>query len=198
MESLREDGDGPGGGALTWFNLGDRDLATHLFRTSRLGTGATLSQVTAEVARRFGVEARLLPMSDDRVETRVMIEQPAAPADPRRRFAGVAAAPAPPPGTAPGLVEIGFQEYFVGLRHDVAVHALRFVGASSAVPAPGVLDALGQAEVVVICPSNPLVSIGPVLAVPGIADAVARRRETTVAVSPIIAGKALKGRPTAC
>ncbi len=96
MGSLREfEGAAPGTGVLTWFNLGDRDLATHLFRSGRLGMGATLSQVTAEVARRFGVEARLLPMSDDRVETRVMIERPAAPADARRRFAGVAAAPGP-------------------------------------------------------------------------------------------------------
>jgi LPPG:FO 2-phospho-L-lactate transferase len=194
MASLREfEGAAPDGGALGWFNLGDRDLATHLFRTGRLGSGATLSQVTAEVARRFGVEARLLPMSDDRVETRVTIDETAAPAQVRVRFAGVTAVPEPPTGAAPGLVEIGFQEYFVGLHHDVAVRAVRFVGASAAVPAPGVMDALEQAELIVICPSNPIVSIGPVLAVPGIADAVARRRETTVAVSPIIAGKALKG-----
>jgi LPPG:FO 2-phospho-L-lactate transferase len=170
MAALREfDGMASRPGALTWFNLGDRDLATHLFRTGRLGLGATLSEVTGEVASRFGVQARLLPMTDGRVETRVTIEQPA------------------------GLVEIGFQEYFVGLRHNVAVKGVRFAGISSVVPAPGVLDALEQADLVVICPSNPIVSIGPVLAVPGIADAVARRRETTVAVSPIIAGKALKG-----
>ncbi len=178
---------------LTWFNLGDRDLATHLFRTGRLGAGATLSEVTAEVARRFGVHARLLPMTDDPVETRLTIEPPAGPPDVKGSFAGLAAAPPPAPGTPPGAVEVGFQEYFVGLRHDVAVRAVRFVGASSAVPAPGVLDAVAGADIVVICPSNPIVSIGPVLAVPGIADAVARRRETTVAVSPIIAGKALKG-----
>ncbi len=183
----------PRTGVLTWFNLGDRDLATHLFRTGRLGSGATLSEVTAEVARRFGVETRLLPMTDDRVETRVTIERPGSPTDVQGSFAGLAAPPEPPPGTSPELVEIGFQEYFVGLRHDVAVKAVRFVGASVAVPAPGALDAIEQADLVVICPSNPIVSIGPVLAVPGIADAVARRRETTVAVSPIIAGKALKG-----
>ena len=145
------------------------------------------------MARRFGVETRLLPMTDDRVETRVTIERPGSPTDVQGSFAGLAAPPEPPPGTSPELVEIGFQEYFVGLRHDVAVKAVRFVGASVAVPAPGVLDAIEQADLVVICPSNPIVSIGPVLAVPGIADAVARRRETTVAVSPIIAGKALKG-----
>jgi LPPG:FO 2-phospho-L-lactate transferase len=188
-------GPGRGPGILTWFNLGDRDLATHLFRTGRLASGATLSEVTAEVTRRFGVRARLLPMTDSRVETRVTIEEPAGPGRVAGRFAGLPPAPAPGPGpaTAPGSVEIGFQEYFVGLHHDVAVKGVRFVGASAAVPAPGVLDAVEQADVVVICPSNPVVSIGPVLAVPGIADAVARRRETTVAVSPIIAGKALKG-----
>ena len=194
MRSLRAfEEAAPGAGLLTWFNLGDRDLATHLFRTGRLGSGATLSEVTVEVARRFGVETRLLPMTNDRVETRLTIERAAGPADVRGGFAGLGDPPEPLPGTAPELVEIGFQEYFVGLRHDVAVKAVRFVGVSSAVPAPGVLDAVEQAELVVICPSNPIVSIGPVLAVPGIADAVARRRETTVAVSPIIAGKALKG-----
>jgi LPPG:FO 2-phospho-L-lactate transferase len=193
MGSLREfAGPTPEAGDLTWFNLGDRDLATHLFRTARLAGGATLSEVTAEVARRFGVQARLLPMTDDRVETRVTINEP-VPGFLSGRFAGLPPAPLPPPGMPPGSVEIGFQEYFVGLGHDVAVRGVRFVGASSAVPAPGVLDAVEQADVVVICPSNPVVSIGPVLAVPGIAEAVARRRETTVAVSPIIAGRALKG-----
>ena len=194
MGSLQEfEGTAPGAGALTWFNLGDRDLATHLFRTGRLCAGATLSEVTAEVARRFGVEARLLPMTDDRVETRVTIEQPAGAPGDRRGFAGLAPAPGPAPVTPPGSVEIGFQEYFVGLRHEVVVKSVRLVGVSSALPAPGVLEALQLADLVVICPSNPVVSIGPVLAIPGIADAVAKRRETTVAVSPIIAGKALKG-----
>jgi LPPG:FO 2-phospho-L-lactate transferase len=162
---------------LTWFNLGDRDLATHLFRTGRLASGATLSQVTAGTARRFGVLARLLPMSDDRVETRVTVEL--GPEE--TRFGG------------PGVVEVGFQEYFVGLRHDVEVKAVRFVGAEQAVPAPGALEAIDEAEILVICPSNPIVSIGPLMAVPGMAQAVARRRESTVAVSPIVAGKALKG-----
>jgi LPPG:FO 2-phospho-L-lactate transferase len=196
MASLREfeaTGPEPEAGRLTWFNLGDRDLATHLFRTSRLAAGAALSEVTAEVARRFGVQARLLPMTDSRVETRVTIEEQGGRGRFAGRFAGLPPAPQTPPATPSGQVEIGFQEYFVGLHHAVAVKGVRFVGASSAVPAPGALDAVEQADLVVICPSNPVVSIGPVLAVPGIADAVARRRETTVAVSPIIAGKALKG-----
>jgi LPPG:FO 2-phospho-L-lactate transferase len=183
-------------GNLTWFNLGDRDLATHLVRTGRLAGGATLSQVTAEVARRYGVQARLLPMTDSRVETRVTVSL----GHETRNFGGLAmTGPAEPveevqPSPAgPGPVEVGFQEYFVGLRHSVEVKGARFAGAELAQPAPGVLAAIADADVVVICPSNPIVSIGPVLAVPGIADAVAERRRDVVAVSPIIAGRALKG-----
>ena len=192
-----EGAEGLNGASLTWFNLGDRDLATHLFRTGRLAGGAPLSQVTLEVARRFGVEARLIPMTDSRVETRVTIERD----DGQRHFGGLmkagppaqAPAPAPDKGAGPGLVEVGFQEYFVGFRHSVEVKGIRFAGADSARPAPGVLEAIAAAEAVVICPSNPIVSIGPVMAVPGIADAVAQRRTDVVAVSPIIAGRALKG-----
>ncbi len=158
-------------GGHTWFRLGDRDLATHLFRTQRLTEHAALSDVTAAIARAWGVAARVLPMSDDRVETRITIAGPAA-------------------GTS---VEIGFQEWFVGRRHGVAVESVRFLGAEEARPAPGVLEAIGSAEHLVICPSNPIVSIGPVLAVPGIEDALAVRRDEVVAVSPIVAGAALKG-----
>jgi LPPG:FO 2-phospho-L-lactate transferase len=180
---------GPGGTNLTWFNLGDRDLATHLFRTGRLAAGATLSQVTAEVAHRFGVAARLLPMTDSPVETRVTVEL----SNHLRPFGGVRARGGASAPSGTGLVEIGFQEFFVGLRHSVDVKNVRFDGIELAQPAPGVIEAIETAEVVVICPSNPIVSIGPVLAVRGISDAVARRREDAVAVSPIIAGKALKG-----
>jgi LPPG:FO 2-phospho-L-lactate transferase len=156
------------GGRLGWFNLGDRDLGTHLYRTTRLLEGATLSEVTGELCRRWGVDVTVLPMSDDRVETRVTL--------------------ADPPGD-----EIGFQEYFVGRAHAVAVSSVRFVGIEAARPGPGVLDAIAAARRIVICPSNPIVSIGPVLGVPGLADAVAARRLDVVAVSPIIAGHALKG-----
>ncbi len=163
MEELRA----CSGGRLGWFSLGDRDLGTHLYRTTRMGEGATLSAVTAEIAARWSVAVRLLPMSDERVETRVVLADT---------------------GT-----EVGFQEYFVGRRHDVAVSAVRLAGADAAAAAPGVLDAIAGADLLVICPSNPIVSIGPVLATGGIGAAVARRRDAVVAVSPIVAGRALKG-----
>jgi LPPG:FO 2-phospho-L-lactate transferase len=153
-------------GGETWFRLGDHDLATHLFRTQRLSHGATLSQVTAEITESLGVSVRLLPMSDDPVRTRL---------------------------TLVGGPEVSFQEYFVGRRHAVAIESLRFAGAESARPGPGVLEAIAEAEVVVVCPSNPIVSIGPLLAVPGIADTLVARRADVVAVSPIVAGAALKG-----
>jgi LPPG:FO 2-phospho-L-lactate transferase len=155
----------------TWFRLGDRDLATHLYRTQRLSEEATLSEVTAEVARAWGVAVRLLPMTDDRVETRVTV-------------------PGPEPGTS---VEIGFQEYFVGHRHSVPVEAVRFADVESAEPAAGVLEAIGSAEKVLICPSNPIVSVAPILAVPGVGEAVASHRSRSVAVSPIVAGAAVRG-----
>jgi LPPG:FO 2-phospho-L-lactate transferase len=157
-------------GRLGWFNLGDRDLGTHLYRTTRLAEGATLSEVTGEIAARWNISVRIVPMSDSRIETRVVI----AAGDGSDR-------------------EVGFQEYFVGLRHDVPVRAVRLAGIATATAAPGVAQAIAAAERVVICPSNPIVSIGPVLQTPGIAQAVASQRDRVVAVSPIIAGKALKG-----
>jgi LPPG:FO 2-phospho-L-lactate transferase len=166
LEGLRAAAPPSSAAALTWFRLGDRDLATHLYRTQRLREGAGLSDVTAELARAWGVSSRLLPMTDDPVETRVVVEVEG---------------------------EVGFQEYFVRRTHSVAARAVRFAGAEHARPAPGVLEALAEAERVVIAPSNPLVSIAPVLAVPAIDEAVAARREDTVAVSPIVAGAALRG-----
>ena len=152
--------------ARTWFNLGDRDLATHLYRTDRLRRGASLSAVSQEMADAWGLGLRLLPATDDRLRTRVTVED-----------AG----------------EIGFQEYFVQRHHDVEVQALRFDGAHAARPAPGVVEAIETATRVVIAPSNPLVSIDPILAVPGVRRAVEARRADGVAVSPIVAGAALKG-----
>ena len=149
-----------------WFNLGDQDLATHFYRTTRLAEGASLTEVTAEIAAAFGVPCRLLPMTDAIVRTMVATRDHG---------------------------ELSFQEYFVGHRHAVPVSGLRFAGARDAAPTDSALAALEDAEVVVIAPSNPLVSIGPIRALGGIDECLAGRRESVVAVSPIIAGAALKG-----
>jgi len=153
-------------GGDTWFNLGDLDLGTHLYRTGNLASGVGLAEITAAITAGWGLEPMLLPMTEDRVATMV---------------------------TLAGGDEVGFQEYFVRLRHDVPVSSVRFDGAEASSPGPGVLKAITGADVVVVAPSNPIVSIGPLLAVPGIVDAVRARRDHTVAVSPIIAGAALKG-----
>jgi LPPG:FO 2-phospho-L-lactate transferase len=154
-------------GGVTWFNLGDRDLATHLYRTQRVRDGAPLSEITAEITRAWGLQMRIVPVTDDRLETRVVL--------------------------AANGTEVNVQEYFVKLQHAVAVSGVRFAGAAEARPGPGVLAAISTADVVVIAPSNPLVSIAPVLAVPGVEASVRARRASTVAVSPIVGGAALKG-----
>ncbi len=152
--------------APTWFNLGDKDLATHFYRTARLAEGASLTAVTAEIAKAFGLEQRMLPMSDQPVRTMVTL--------------------------ADGGVEVPFQEYFVRLRHGVPVSAVRFAH-DAATPTEAVLRALEQAACVVIAPSNPLVSIAPIRSLPGIDELLASRRESVVAVSPLVGGAALKG-----
>ncbi|MFN0027870.1 MAG: 2-phospho-L-lactate transferase [Acidimicrobiales bacterium] len=151
---------------LTWFRLGDKDLATHLYRTHRLAQGVPLSAVTAEITRAWDLALTMLPVTDDPLATMV---------------------------TLANGPEVPFQDYFVRLHHEVAVSSVRFAGAEQARPAPGVLDTIANAERVVIAPSNPIVSIGPLLAVPGVRDALIARRADTVAVSPIIGGAALKG-----
>ena len=163
MESLAHYG-GP-----AWFRLGDRDIGTHLFRTGRLRDGAPLSRITAELCAAWNLGCQVTPVTDDRLQTMVTIDDG---------------------GTD---VEVGFQDYFVGRQHDVTVRSLRFDGASSAGPAPTVIDALASASAIVIAPSNPLVSIAPVLAVPGVREAVVARRAACVAVSPLVGGAALKG-----
>lgn len=150
-------------GAPTWFRLGDRDLGWHLERTRRVEAGEPLSQVTADFCRRLEIHARVLPVSDDPIPTRVY--------------------------TSAG--EMSFQEYFVLHQCQPAVSGFRFVGVENAQPAEGVVESIREADLVVICPSNPWVSIDPILSVPGVRDAVAAR--IVVAVSPIIAGKTLKG-----
>lgn len=147
-----------------WFGLGNRDLATHFYRTTRLAEGATLAEVTDEITRAFGIGFRVLPMSNDRVSTIVTLAD----------------------GT-----DVAFQEYFVKLHHDVAVRAVRFDGVTAARPLG--LGELRDSEAVVIAPSNPIVSIGPMRALDGFDAALASRRDTVVAVSPIVAGAALKG-----
>lgn len=158
-------------GGETWFRLGDRDLATHLERTRRLDSGETLSAATAALAERFGVAHRVAPMSDDPVRTMVDTAE-----------AG----------------RLAFQEYFVRRRARPTVTALAFEGADRAAPAPALAAALASPalEAIVICPSNPPLSILPILSVPGVRAALGKRRAPVVAVSPLIAGKAVKG-PTA-
>lgn len=152
-------------GAVDWFNLGDRDLGTHLWRTGRLSEGASLTEVTADLATAWGLGFRLLPMSDDPVAT--MVDTESGP--------------------------LAFQEYFVRHRHAVPVTGVRFVGIDTARPGPAVLTTLEEAEAIIVCPSNPIVSISPVLAVPGVREVLERRRAHVAAVSPIVAGAALKG-----
>lgn len=152
-----------------WFNLGDLDLATHLFRTNLLSAGATLTEATAAVARRFGVVPRILPMSDDTVTTRISV-------------------------VADGEeLDLHFQEYWVRRGGRDEVKAVRYAGAERSGPAPGVLEAVADADAIVLCPSNPVASLGPILAVPGIREAVAARRADVVGVSGIVAGAPLAG-----
>jgi LPPG:FO 2-phospho-L-lactate transferase len=149
----------------TWFNLGDRDLATCVTRTDLLRRGLTLSQATGEIARALGVPATVLPATDDRLRTRI------------RSDGGV----------------IDFQEFFVKHAAGDAVREVIFDGADSAGPAPGVPDAIASAEAIVITPSNPLVSIGPILAVSGLRDALRETQAKVIAVSPIVGGATVKG-----
>lgn len=152
-------------GQPTWFHTGDRDLALHLVRSKLLREGKTLAEATAEIANRFGIEARILPMSSSRVETRV--DTPAG--------------------------ELSFEEYFVQRWYQDPVNSVRFAGAAQAQPAPGVIEAILSASAVLIAPSNPVTSIGPILAIPGIVDALKKTRASVVAVSPIIGAAAVSG-----
>ena len=157
MESVRAFG-GPG-----WFNLGDRDVATHVLRSQRLRAGETLTQVTQTLCAALGIGPRVLPMTDAAVRTRVDTDEG----------------------------ELAFQEYFVARRCAPRARAIRFDGAATAQPSEAVRQALAAADLIVICPSNPFLSIDPILSLPGMREAVAARR--TVAVSPIVGGQAIKG-----
>lgn len=152
-------------GNPTWFNLGDGDLATHIYRTQRLREGATLSRVAEGVRQALGVRCRILPMTDTLVQSRVVTE--AGP--------------------------LHFQEYLVRDRCEGTIRDIVFEGAAQAKPAPGVLETIRAAEAVLICPSNPIISIGPILAVPGIRAGLSETGARVVAVSPVVAGASLKG-----
>jgi LPPG:FO 2-phospho-L-lactate transferase len=152
-------------GQPIWFHAGDRDLAVHILRSKLLAEGKTLSEVTAEICDKLGVKARILPMSNSRVETRV--------------------------GTPIG--ELSFEEYFVQRWYQDPVESIRFAGAADAEPAPGVIEAILSANIVVLAPSNPITSIAPILAVPGVRDALQKTKGRIAAVSPIVGGEAVAG-----
>jgi LPPG:FO 2-phospho-L-lactate transferase len=152
-------------GEPVWFNLGDRDLATHLHRTRLLREGRTLSEATRAIASALGVAATVLPMSDQPVRTRIL----------------------GPDGW------LAFQEYFVREKAQVEVRAVEYAGATTARPAPGVVEAIGTADIVLVCPSNPITSVGPILAVPGLVEALRETEATVAAVSPVVGGDAVSG-----
>ena len=152
-------------GEPPWFRIGDTDLTTHIFRSMKLQQGARMSEITAAMAKAFGVAMHVLPATDERLRTRLTTDQG----------------------------ELAFQTYFVRHRWQPAVRSIRFEGAEQARPAPGVVDAIDEADAVIIAPSNPLISINPILAVAGIRDAVRKRRGSTIAITPIVAGEAIKG-----
>ena len=152
-------------GEQAWFSLGDRDLATHLHRTQRLNAGASLSEVTAELCEALGVSCRVLPVTDDPVRTWIDVQGGSLP----------------------------FQMYWVAHGAEPKVERVRFEGAEKARPAPGTLEAIAEADAIVICPSNPVVSVMPILAVPGVNEALRERRDRIVGISPIVGGTVLQG-----
>lgn len=152
-------------GEERWFNLGDRDLATHIFRTMQLRAGASLTTVADRIRRSFGLPMRILPMTD--LYTPTTIITPDGP--------------------------LHFQEYLIRRRTEPRVEGIRFENIAAATPAPGVIESIAEADAVIICPSNPLISIGPILAVPGIRQALRVTNATVLAISPIVGGTSLKG-----
>ena len=161
----------------TWFGLGDRDIGTHLVRTASLHAGFPLSQVTTALCERWTPGIRLLPMTDDRAETHVVVD---SPDDPGNRVA------------------IHFQEWWIKYRATLPAHDFVIVGIDSATPAPGVIEAIEEADVLLLPPSNPIVSIGTILSVPGIREALISARAPIVGVSPIISGAPVRGMADAC
>ncbi len=149
-----------------WFGLGDRDLATHLYRTDRLRAGAKLSDITADIAKRFGVKSHILPMSDDRVRTFVKLR---------------------------GKASMPFQEYFVKGRARGFVEKIELRGIEDARPLPSILDAIRDSSAIILAPSNPFVSLGPIFGLRGVRQALASARDRVIAISPIVGGKTIKG-----
>jgi LPPG:FO 2-phospho-L-lactate transferase len=156
----------------TWFGLGDRDLATHLVRTQMLDAGYPLSEVTAALCRRWQPGVRLLPMTDDRVETHIAIADPESPS---------------------GRRVVHFQEYWVRLHAEVPAEAVIPVGIEDAKPGPGVIEAISDADLVIVPPSNPVVSVGTILGVPGVREALVATRAPVVGLSPIVGGTHVRG-----
>ena len=156
-------------GGITWFRLGDRDLATHLFRTQLLAAGETLTEVTDKIRKRWNVQPRILPVTDDKLRTVIT-----AQIDGQER-------------------DLTFQEYFVKYAHQPVASRVAYQHSGEARMTPSVREALESAEAIVIAPSNPILSIGPILAVPGISEVLSRKRDKVTAISPIIAGEAVKG-----
>lgn len=152
-------------GAEHWFNLGDRDLATHIWRTMMLKEGSTLSMAADHIRKSFGVRSTILPMTDTHTPTTILTEDG----------------------------EIHFQEYLVKRRAEIAIRGIRFENIDASVPAPGTLEAIRDSKTVIVCPSNPLISIGPILAVPGLRDALKATSANVVAISPVVRGSSLKG-----
>lgn len=152
-------------GEERWFNLGDKDLATHIFRTARMRAGSRLSEVAELLRTRLGVRSRILPMTDTHVPTTIVTEEG----------------------------ELHFQEYLVRRRAQPRVRGIRFENMGSAAPAPGVREAILEADAILVCPSNPLISIGPVLAVPGVRDLLKETPAVIAAISPVVGGASLKG-----
>ena len=153
-------------GGIDWFKLGDRDIGTHLYRTQRFSEGAQLHEITEEISAAWNIPISILPASNDRIKTRITIET----------------------GD-----EITFQDYFVRLAHEVAVKGVRFEGVKDAKPCEGVIERISRSSLIIIAPSNPIVSIGPILAIPGIREALTSRRDHVIAISGIVGGKAIKG-----
>ncbi|MEU9504945.1 2-phospho-L-lactate transferase [Micromonospora sp. NPDC048170] len=169
------------GAEPTWFGLGDKDIATHLVRTTMVNAGYPLHAVTEALATRWQPGVRLLPATDDRLETHVVVSGPTVAGD-----------------ADGGQRAIHFQEWWVRHRGDVPTHRFVFVGAETARPAPGVLEAVTAADVVLVAPSNPVVSVAPILAVPGLREAVADGPAAVVGVSPIIGGAPVRGMADRC